>query len=263
MIADVRLRCVDRRPSESHLSGDTVEGSGDRPRVREPGRVVVRDDRHVGTAQLFGVVAAPLRALAVLGRTLEVAGGRHPGVVREPVGVLLAFDEVDGLPCCDGCAKLREPVQHATRVPDLPGEAAPPVGAAGPEILRRQADLLEQALAVLVDVVVHRDDLWAQDPVLILRVEEVRPRESERGNDIVGGAPGVAFDQNLPGGPVVANRQRRILVLMGGALRVDLVACVLTTQAALLEGGDDRQQGGCRAHAAAPRARRAGRTRSR
>ncbi|CAN5537425.1 hypothetical protein BH18ACT8_BH18ACT8_16300 [soil metagenome] len=75
--------------------------SGDGAGVGVPGSVPVRDDDDLRACQCVAVLGSPLGALPGGGCAFDVCGGdgSAPG---ERVGVLLAFDDVNGPPPGDG-----------------------------------------------------------------------------------------------------------------------------------------------------------------
>ncbi|MGZ4335134.1 MAG: hypothetical protein ACXVRJ_12815 [Gaiellaceae bacterium] len=130
--------------------------------------------------------------------------------------VLLTFDDVDGLAGSDGFEHAGQPVEHAPRLVELPDPAPAAVGTALPEILRLEADRLEEQRTRLVDVVVLGDDCAA-----VLALEQVGELEVDRGQDVGGLAAGLALEEDAA---VVADADRearvRVVVVWTASKRI-------------------------------------------
>jgi hypothetical protein len=230
-----------------------VQARGDGAGVDDSRRVPVGDDHHVRFAQHLGVFPAPLRALPILGRAVEVAGSRVP-YGRQPVGVLLAFHDVNGVPGFHRGEHLRQPVQDPAGVAELKGPVAVAVRPLDREVLRLEADFDEQQLAVLIGVAILGGDP-PRCPVtrlarLVEQVREAKLQRRQHGRLRI--ASGLAPDHRA--GVALGDGQacRPVIVVIGWALGHPRVGAALLDTAAVV---DER---GCHArdcwagHAAVP-----------
>ena len=121
-----------------------------------------------------------------------VAGGNE-AEAREPVDILLALDDEDGLFGSTG-SQLEQPIRKRRDALDLPRPAPLAIRAALAEVLRLEADDLEKQRACLVPVVVGGDD-----PALRLCLGLRLDRHAELGDQPLGrlavGQAGVPADE--------------------------------------------------------------------
>src|SRR5690606_7410273 len=169
--------------------------------------------------------------------TVGVAGG---GIALggEPVGVLFAFDDEDGVAVLDGCDDFGEPVDDSAGVAEFPFPAAVAVGAALPELFAGLAYDLEEEVAAFVDVVVDGGGVVAAGGGL---VEEVSHGESKRGDDVLGVAARVAVENDTL--VALGDGQRRVAVGVGWALGGPAGAAGAWFVAACGEGVEDGFEG--------------------
>ena len=132
--------------------GDAAQGCDHLLSMFAPLGVIVRKHHHIGVAQVLGKLVAPFLDTARVRRRREPDGA-------EVVYILLAFRDVDRLTRGNGLHQLGQQVGDAARVTEGPNPAAIPIGTPLPETFRLIPDDLKQQLAVLVGVVVGRDDL--------------------------------------------------------------------------------------------------------
>lgn len=95
-----------------------------------------------------------------------VAGGGE-AECGHPIAVLLAFSN-EGRRALGPLQQFRQPVRHLPDAFDRPVPAAAAVGLALPEILRVEATNLEQQAAVLVAIVIRRNDAALPCPLRLI-----------------------------------------------------------------------------------------------
>ena len=124
--------------------------------VRIAGGVMIGDNHDVGAAEAFAVGHAPFRGLADVAGAVRAAG-RRDADAPQAVRVFLALDHENGALAGDRLEHLGQPIEDLADALSVVDPAALAVRPALPEPLRvpwRIADLLEQQIPLLVEIVV-------------------------------------------------------------------------------------------------------------